>query len=259
MSITGTIVGSAATTPSAKPSCPRCGQARPKSQELCDDCVFLSEDLPKDVIAVMAAYEEGLSDSQIAAKVKRSVSFVRRTRARYGLLSARARAENPDGAPIDYTDPNTGMQRYNWITEFPRGWYYRYTFVGSVRSNTAAIRKILERAYGTDLETVPLREGRGFENPQRPAVVLHSTALDLFERARNESAVEVCTDFHRAVTTSDVLFVLLNGSASDYHTVHNVLNAKRGISGLGMVVVRRGEVIKPEDCAEVLRNALSRH
>lgn len=257
MSITGTLVGSAATTSSAKPSCPRCGQPRAKSQELCDDCTFLSEELPKDVVAVMAAYEEQLSDSQIAAKVKRSVSFVRRTRARYGLLSARARAENPDGAPIDYNDPNTGMQRYNWITEFPRGWYYRYTFVGAVRGNTAAIRKLLERAYEADLETVPLREGRGFENPQRAAIVLHPTAIDLFERARNESAVEVCTDFHRAVTTSDVLFLLLNGGGSDYDAIRNVLAAQRAQPGTRLVVVYRNEVVKPEKCAELLRSILS--
>lgn len=258
MSITGTLVGSAATTSSAKPSCPRCGQPRAKSQELCDDCIFLSEELPVDVVAVMAAYEEGLSDSQIASKVKRSVSFVRRTRARYGLLSARARAENPDGAPIDYNDPNTGMQRYNWITEFPRGWYYRFTFVGQVRGNTAAIRKLLEKAYETDLETVPLRDGRGYENPERAAVVLHTSTIDLLDRARNESAVEICTDLHRAVTSSDVLFLLLNGGGADYETTRGVLAAQRAHPGTRLVVVHRGEVVKPEKCAEVIRGVLSR-
>lgn len=257
MSITGTLVGSSATTPSNKPSCPRCGQPRPKNQEVCDDCTFISEDLPKDVIAVMAAYEEGLSDSQIAARVKRSVSFVRRTRARYGLLSARARAENPDGAPIDYLDPNTNMQRYNWITEYPRGWYYRFTFVGPVRGNTAAIRKILEKAYATDLETVQLREGRGFENPQRPAIVLHPTSLDLLDRARNESAVEVCTDLPRAVTTSDVLFLLLNGGRGDRTLVQQVLAVQRKMPDVRIVLVRRNEIVAPQDCPRVLREALS--
>jgi hypothetical protein len=219
--------------------------------------VFISEELPTDVVAVMAAYEEGLSDSQIANKVKRSVSFVRRTRARYGLLSARARAENPDGAPITYLDPNTGMQRYNWITEFPRGWYYRFTFVGPVRGNTAAIRKILERAYETDLETVSLREGRGFENPQRPAVVLHTTSLDLLDRARNETAVEVCTDMTRAVQTADVVFLLLNGGRDDRALVNDVLGARRKTPDVRIVLVHRNEVVPAEKCAEVLRGILS--
>lgn len=257
MSITGTLVGSSATTSSNKPSCPRCGQPRPKNQEVCDDCAFISEDLPTDVVAVMAAYEEGLSDSQIAAKVKRSVSFVRRTRARYGLLSARARAENPDGAPIDYLDPNTNMQRYNWITEYPRGWYYRFTFVGPVRGNTAAIRKILEKAYATDLEAVKLREGRGFENPQRPAVVLHPTALDLLDRARNESAVEICTDLTRAVNTADVLFLLFNGGRDDRALAHQVLAIRRKTPDVRIVLVNRNEVVAPEKCAEVLRAVMS--
>ncbi len=257
MSITGTLVGSSATTSSNKPSCPRCGQPRNKNQEVCDDCAFISEDLPTDVVAVMAAYEENLSDSQIAAKVKRSVSFVRRTRARYGLLSARARAENPDGAPIDYLDPNTNMQRYNWITEFPRGWYYRFTFVGPVRGNTAAIRKILEKAYSTDLETVELREGRGFENPQRAAIVLHPTAIDLLDRARNESAVEVCTDLTRAVSTADVLFLLLNGGRDDKATAQHVLAIQRKTPGLRVVLIHRNEIVPPKKCIEVLRNVLA--
>lgn len=255
MSISGTLVGSATTSPSSKPSCPRCGQERPKNAELCDDCAFIEAELHPDVKAVMAAYEENLSDSQISAKVKRSVSFVRRTRARYGLLSARARSENPDGAPIDYRDPNTGTQRFGWIPEYGRGWYYRFTFIGHVRGNTAAVRTAIEKALAADLDSVTIRDERGFENPSRPAFVLHtSSANALLERVRSEAAAEVCESIDRAIQASDILYVLLGGG-SDREHARAVLAAARQLRDLRIVVIKDNKVVDPKECPAVLAEA----
>lgn len=255
MSISGTLVGSATTSPSSKPSCPQCGQPRPKNAEKCDDCTFIETPLHPDVKAVMAAYEEGLSDSQISAKVKRSVSFVRRTRARYGLLSARARSENPDGMPIDYLDPNTGSLRYGWIPEYGRGWYYRFTFVGHVRGNTAAVRTAIEKALDADMEAVPLRDERGYENPNRPAFVLHTSAESaLLERVRSEAAAEVCESIERAIQTSDILYVMLGGSG-DQEVARAVLSALRKLRDLRIVVIQNNAVVPPAKCPAVLTAA----
>lgn len=255
MSISGTLVGSATTSPSSKPSCPRCGQERPKNAELCDDCSFIEAPLQEDVKAVMAAYEENLSDSQISAKVKRSVSFVRRTRARYGLLSARARSENPDGMAIDYRDPNTGTDRFGWIPEYGRGWYYRFTFLGQVRGNTAAVRQAMEKALDADLDTVTIRDERGYENPNRPAFVLHTSAAgSLLERARREAATEICDDVERCIQTSDILYVLLGGE-SDQEIARAILTSIRKLRDLRIVVIKDNKVVEPKECLEVLRTA----
>lgn len=255
MSISGTLVGSATTSPSSKPSCIRCGQERPKNAELCDDCAFIEAELHPDVKAVMAAYEEGLSDSQISAKVKRSVSFVRRTRARYGLLSARARSENPDGMPIDYLDPNTGTQRYGWIPEYGRGWYYRFTFVGNVRGNTAAVRTAIDKALDADLEAVTLRDERGYENPSRPAFVLHTTSeAQLLERVRSEAATEVCDDLDRCIRTSDILYVLLGGP-NDQELARTLLTSLRQLRDLRVVLIKGNKVVPPSECLAVLTEA----
>lgn len=255
MSISGTLVGSATTSPSSKPSCPRCGQERPKNAELCDDCAFIEAELHPDVRAVMAAYEENLSDSQISAKVQRSVSFVRRTRARYGLLSARARSENPDGMAIDYRDPNTGTDRFGWIPEYGRGWYYRFTFVGQVRGNTAAVRTAMEKALAADLDAVTIRDERGYENPTRPAFVLHTTAANsLLERARREAATEICESIDRCIQTSDVLYVLLGGE-SDREIARAVLSSLRQLRDLRIVVVKDNKVVDPKECPAVLTAA----
>lgn len=255
MSISGTLVGSATTSPSSKPSCPRCGQERPKNAELCDDCAFIEAELHPDVRAVMAAYEENLSDSQISAKVERSVSFVRRTRARYGLLSARARSENPDGMAIDYRDPNTGTDRFGWIPEYGRGWYYRFTFLGQVRGNTAAVRTAMEKALAADLDAVTIRDERGYENPTRPAFVLHTTAANsLLERARREASTEICESIDRCIQTSDVLYILLGGE-SDREIARAVLSSLRQLRDLRIVVVKDNKVVDPKECPAVLTAA----
>lgn len=255
MSISGTLVGSATTSPSSKPSCPRCGQERPKNAELCDDCAFIEAELHPDVRAVMVAYEENLSDSQISAKVERSVSFVRRTRARYGLLSARARSENPDGMAIDYRDPNTGTDRFGWIPEYGRGWYYRFTFLGQVRGNTAAVRTAMEKALAADLDSVTIRDERGYENPARPAFVIHTSAAhSLLERARREAATEICDDVERCIQTSDILYVLLGGE-SDQEISRAILTSIRKLRDLRIVVIKDNKVVEPKECLEVLRAA----
>lgn len=203
----------------------------------------------------MAAYEEGLSDSQISAKVKRSVSFVRRTRARYGLLSARARSENPDGMPIDYLDPNSGTQRYGWIPEYGRGWYYRFTFVGHVRGNTAAVRTAIDKALAADLESVTLRDERGYENPSRPAFVLHTTSeAQLLERVRSEAAAEVCDDLDRCIRTSDILYVLLGGP-KDQELARTLLTSLRQLRDLRVVIIKGNKVVPPKECLAVLTEA----
>jgi len=250
MSISGTRAGVNTVNTGAKRICGRCGQIfRRKNQDFCDDCTWLDEPLPEDVISVMKNYEEGLSDAASAAAIKRSVSFVRRTRTRYGLLSTRAQQDNPDGVPIDYTDPTTGAARFNWVTDNPRGWYYRYTFVGSPLRNALTLRDIMARINDEKISTLSRSVDRG-TSPEAPAIVLHSTSEKLLDRALDEAAVEVTTDLARAVSTGDTVFALFNGTAGDKDVALAI--ARYGNRGQRIVLIRNNKIVPAAECRALL-------
>lgn len=251
MSITGTRAGVDIVNTGTTRFCPRCGQPfRRKNQEVCDDCKWLEEALSEHVLAVMANYEANMSDAASAAKIKRSVSFVRRTRARYGLLSARAQQENPDGIPIDYTDPKTGADRFNWITDHPRGWYYRYAFIGDPTGNLTAVRKILTRIADEDVSNLLGNNDRGVGDPTTPAIVLHSSDTKLKERALDEAAVEISENIARVVGTADTVFALFNGKPADKDTARAII--RHTGRGQRVVLVHKNRIVPAAECRNLL-------